>query len=394
MTRALCTCLLLAIAPSLAGAQDQALEPTAYAATGAAEGHGEDARIAALDRAFAAAVDRGLAEILSPEALETHRDQLRVEIIRHARLYIASYKVLDERTIDGETRVDIEARVKLDGLRGAIAGLGLLAPLANPTGVSGAARPRLVILLAEAGPAGQRTSFGSTGTDDIDALESIAARLRERGFDLVSAAGTRVTRVTTTEEAGGAVLADAAALDLARQLGAGAAVVIGLESVSDGRVRGTHFVGARVVGAARLLEASGRTIATAEVQEAGWGEDPVAATARASLMAADQLGPVLARAAARRWPAAVAGSAVGRVPVAIKGASSWAPVAAVIRQLALTKGIDAVHPREVRGAAVTLDVETALPASQVVRAIRKARVPNGTSLQARTSGSGVTVEVR
>ena len=256
-------------------------------------------------------------------------------------------------------------------------------------------RPKLVILLAQAGPDGQRTSFGSTGTDDIDALKSIAARLRERGFDLVSAAGTRVTRVTTTEEAGEAILADAAALDLARQLGAGGALVIGLASTQDGRVRGTRFVGARVRGAGRLLAAtSGRTLATAEAQQAGWGEDPGAASDRASLMVADDLGPILARAAARRWPAEVVGSSGGRVPVKISGASSWAPVAAVIRQLALTKGIDAVHPREVRGSAVTLDVETALPASQVVRALRNTRVPEGTSLQARASGDGVSVTVR
>jgi hypothetical protein len=257
------------------------------------------------------------------------------------------------------------------------------------------ARPKLVILLSEAGPAGTRTSFGSTGTDDIDALKNIAKQLRDRGFDLISAAGTRVTRVTSTEEAGGAVIGDAAALDLARQLGAGAALVIGMVASPDGRVRGTPFLGAQVRAAARLLDASsGQTVATADAREAGWGDDAAAATGRASLSAAVEVGPSLARAAARRWPAATSGLSGAAVGVSISGAESWAPIAEIIRQLALTRGIDAVHPREVRGGDVKLDVETMLPASQVARAIKKARLDDNTSLSARVSGGEVIVKVR
>lgn len=257
------------------------------------------------------------------------------------------------------------------------------------------ARPKLVILLAESTPAGMRTSFGSTGTDDIDALKNIAKQLRDRGFDLVSAAGTRVTRVSSTEETGEAVLADAAALDLARQLGAGAAVVVALAASDDGRVRGTRYVGSKVRGAARLLDAaSGQTVGTADARDVGWGDDLAAAAGRASLATAAELGPILARAAAKRWPAPVSGSTGMVVAVEISGASSWSPIADILRRLAQTRGIDAVHPRDVRGSRVSLDVETALPATEIARAIKKARLDEGTSLSASVSGSRVMVKVR
>jgi hypothetical protein len=278
--------------------------------------------------------------------------------------------------------------------RWALAAVLLLIAAPAAADSSASSRPKLVVLVGVSGPAGSQTSFGSTGSDEIEAYRSIAAALRERGFDLVSAAGVRVDRVAVGEEVGNAVLADASALDLARKLGAGAAVVVGLAARDDGKIRGTRFLGAQAQAEARLLEAGGgRTVATASAREASWGPSLATAAAHAAQAAALALAPDVAAAAARQWPSSARAAGGDRLAVRIQGASSWSSVAAIIRRLGTTRGVTAVHPVEVRGSEVGLELETSLAPAAVVAAIRRASLPSG-SLSARQTGGSVTVQLR
>lgn len=385
---------LASSAPAAAGER-----ATDLVVSGAAEGHGEEARTRALDRAFAAAVEQAVDDLLPPEAVASSRDRLASQVIRRARLYVASYRVIDEGVAEGETQVEVATRIDVAALRGALAELGLSATgaaAAAPVAASATsgARPKLVLLVAVSEPGTQRTSFGTTGDEQIESYRAIARALEERGFELVSAAGTRVDRAALGEQGAGTVLADASALDLARKLGAGGAVIVGLAARQDGRIRGTSFLGAQARGVARVLEAGGgRTLATAEADEATWGASAASAAESGLRQAAESLAPQLAAAVSRQWPAARGNLDSDRLAVRIRGASSWSPVAAIIRQLALAHGVSAVHPTDVRGGEVLLGIETSLPVAKIVGLIRRTSLGSG-SLSARVSGDGVLVTVQ
>ena len=253
-------------------------------------------------------------------------------------------------------------------------------------------RPKVAILVSISAPGVVASSFGAQGTDEIAARTSLMRALAERGFEVVSAAGTKVTRVATAEEAKGELLADASAADLARELGAGIAVIIGLEGVTDGPIRGTGLDGGVANGATRVLNvSSGRVVHESAAEGAGWGESVDAAVDSALRNAAQGFTAKLAAVLAKAWPADLPQRA-DRMSVSVRGAKSWGAVSAIIRRLATTKGISAVHPSSIRGGEVTLVLETSLSAKKVVSSIRAARLVRG-SMSVKASAGGVAVSV-
>lgn len=254
-------------------------------------------------------------------------------------------------------------------------------------------RPKVVVLVSVTSPSGVATSFGTTGTDELPAYDAFSRALRARGFDIVSAAKEAVTRVATGEEVSANVLGDASAADLARRLGAGAAVIVALEARAEGAIRGTPKQGAIARGKARLLAvADSRVLSDAGARGAGFGSDNAAAVSMALAAALPELAEAMTDAAATAWPAPLRRSG-NRMTVKIRKARTWAPISSIIRRLATTSGITAVHPREIRGSAVTLGIETGLGTSVVTTAIRGTRLLSGT-LSAKTSDGGIIVTIR
>ncbi|HUS68651.1 MAG TPA: hypothetical protein VMZ28_29145 [Kofleriaceae bacterium] len=250
-----------------------------------------------------------------------------------------------------------------------------------------------VLLLKRSTPERTVTTFGKEGKDASEVAQTMAREIEALGFKLAPAIGQQIA--VTGESDPRLPIGDAAALELARKVGAQVAWVVGIDVRPDGRVRATRLEGAAGRGAVRVLEVgSGNAVATADVEGAGFD----ATASGASTMAARDISERLARAVGgeltTRWPASGGGGDDGpSVTVRVRGARTWNSIAAVIRRLATTEGISAVHPRDVRRGRVSLSVDTRLTAGKVASAAERARLPSGTA-RAAARGAEVDVEIR
>jgi hypothetical protein len=253
-------------------------------------------------------------------------------------------------------------------------------------------RPSAVLLLVATTPDGTVATFGQSGADGGAAGGALARELEALGFRLRSAAGQTVA---VTGEGNSSLLpvGDQAALDLARKVGAAAAWVVGINVKADGVIRGTRLLGAAGRGQVRLLDVqSGNTVASAEIDGAGYDGALDRAAAAAARDVAERLVREVEPEAARRWPSGSSGGAA--IAVEVRGARRWSSIAAIIQRLGTTEGVLAVHAREVRRGRVVLGVETRLAAAKVAAAVERARLPSGTARASARNDSQVTAEIR
>jgi len=137
----------------------------------------------------------------------------------------------------------------------------------------------------------------------------------------------------------------------------------------------------------------GEVIAEGEVEGAGFDRAPGQAAAAAARDLSHRLAGQAAGKVGERWAAAV-NTGGPQVVVRVRGAQTWASIAALIHKLGATTGVDAVHAREVVRGRIALGVETRLPPARVASAIQQVRLPSGTlSAQARGERQ-VDVEIR
>lgn len=344
----------------------------------------------ALDDAFSAAVERVLGELLTPDALRRHGELLRRELVARPRRYVASYTVQQRRAVEGALALRVLVRVDRDRVREALVARGI-DPAAGSAPAGDTGRPPLVVLLKATAGEETVTTFGSTGGDGGAAGRAAARELETRGFDVTSAAGTRAP--TETGETGDSLLplGDDAAAALAGELGAGGALVVGVQAAGDGPIRGTRLRGAVARASVRVIDArSGALVARIASEGSGYGADEVAAAGAAQEEAIAAALVAVEQALRAYWPIPVA--AGEHTLVGIRGAVTWSPVAAVIQRLASTPGVIAVHPRRVRGDRVVLAVETRLRPEEIVAAVRRARLVRG-QVAARVARGGVDVVV-
>ena len=259
-----------------------------------------------------------------------------------------------------------------------------------------ASKPGAVLLLVATMPDGTVATFGQSGGDGGAAGAALARAVESLGFKLKSAAGQPVA--VTTESGGGSLvpLGDQAALDIARKVGAGAAVVVGVQVKPDGGIRGTRLLGAAGRGQLRLLDVqSGAAVASADLEGAGFDAALDKAAAAAARDIAERLMRAIEGPAGSRWPvSAPVASGGATVAVEVRGARGWSSVAAVIQKLGATEGVSAVHARDVRRGHIALAVETRLAARNLAAAVERARLPSGT-VRATARGDGqVQVEIR
>lgn len=378
------TCALASTARADDGEQEAVL------ASGEAVGSGDAVRTRALDTAFATAVTQVARGMLSAEARRQSDATLRDQIYRRARLYVAKYQVVDERSVEGTLRVQVMVTVDRDKLRQAFVANGIdTDPVAAPPAAGGGNRPKLVILLKATTGERTETTFGTTGGDGGAVGRKVAADLRGQGFDVVSAAGVQAP-VEQGESAEG-LLGDDAALELARTAGAGAALIVGVRADPEGRVRGTAFAGATATAAVRLIDVRvGKAVAKGSAPGGGYAESADGALAAAAAQAIDRASAEVGLALTRHWPPARI--ATGHKPVKIRGATTWAAIAGIIDRLAATRGVKAVHPARVDRGRVDLAIDSSLSPAEIAAQIKKARLPSG-SLATTVKGGEVLVKV-
>jgi hypothetical protein len=253
-------------------------------------------------------------------------------------------------------------------------------------------RPTAVLLLKRTTPERTVTTFGKEGALASDVAQTMVREMEGLGLKVASAAGQSVA--VTGESDPRLPIGDAAALELARRVGATSAWVVGIEVRADGRVRATRLEGAAGHGALRVLDVgSGNAVGNAEVDGAGFDTSPGGAAVMAARDISERLARAVGGEVASRWPVVSAGGGPA-VTVRVRGARTWGSISAIIRRLGTTEGVLAIHPREVRRGRIALSVDTRLPASKIAAAAERARLPTGTARAAARGDTEVDLEVR
>lgn len=391
-------CSLVGALAALAGsALAQAGGRVAVEVRGEWAGTDQAARGRAIDQAFATAVERALGALVGAGDRAERAADLEKNVIRRARLFVASYRVTGEKTDGEKTRVSVSATLDIDKLRAALAELKV--PVAAGASVGAALSPSggggasALLLVVVATPEGTVANFGRGGGDGGAAADALERELQSLGLSVRSARDEQVA-VTSGETGSLLPVGDEAAVDLARRVGAGSVWVVGMDVRADGIIRSTHLHGAAGKARLRVLDAGrGEAVAEAEVEGAGFDR----AIDRAAAVAARDLAQRLARAVsskvAERWsaPAAAGGP---QVIVRVRGARSWAAIGALIHKLGATGGVEAVHAREVMRGRIALGVETRIGTARIASALQQARLPSGTVAAQPRGERQVDVEIR
>lgn len=363
MTRVVLACALVAVAAAPAAAQTEAVE-----VAGSAPASDADPRARALDAAFARAVERSVDAVVAPGARGAHDGVIRERVIRRARSFVAKYRVISEGEDGDVYRVRVAAWINAAALRETLTEAGV--PLADPGAPAAAGeRPRLVVLVHVDAAGERQATFGLTATDGGPFADALRRELRELGFELVDAGGVEIEIGATGQRL---PVGDAAAVELARRVGAGGVVIVGARVAPDGRIRGTRLVGARGMAAVRVVDAAdGSVVATADVESATYGAADDEAVRRAAGELGANAGRGVGRDLTRRWPAPAA--AERGVLVIVRGAPGWAAVHEVWHALRAAPGVELVAPRRFEPGAVSLLAVTGLDASRLARALDGAR---------------------
>ena len=355
------------------------------------------AKARALDDAFRQAVDQAVGTLVEPAAKEASADLIKKRILRRARAYVGSYKVVSEGEREGVYAITVDASVA-DGQLGAdLRALGVGAPPAPPDEPAEprppveAARPPLVMLVVSGDGANVWATFGRepNGGPVAAALER---ELGARGFKLVSASGLEVP-VAPVAEAGSSLPLDSAqASALARQAAAGGALVGAARIVDGGRIRGTRRHGAEIDLVVRVDDATGGRLVEERVAAAGSGEDLAAAAATAARQAAQRMGRVIGPRLESHWPEPSARGGGDAVRVHLRGVTRAAEVVAVARLLAGVPGARQVVAQRYAHREVTLAVKGRAAARALAGALA-ASPPPDTQLTAKATRDEVDVQL-
>jgi hypothetical protein len=246
-----------------------------------------------------------------------------------------------------------------------------------------------VVLLKLSSDAGTVASFGRSAGDGGRLGRDVASALEQAGYQVVSAAPARVP---TGAPPADLPLDDAAARDIARQLGASVAVVLGASAHSDGRIRGTSLRGQEVRLHGKALDAnSAQLLWEGTGSAAGYGVDEESAALQAVQDAWASGGRGLAATLARQ-NAVVASSPARGPQVVVRGFDSWRPVAAILGSLGRRKDIEALNLVLSQRDQVTLEAVGSLSPQRLVSTLRRVELSSAL-LSVSARGGVVTVEV-
>ncbi len=364
--------LLCALSVLCVGAPVRA-DSVVVTVSGEAPGSGERARVAALDQAFAGAIKKVVADLVEAAVIREQSDRIRVEIVARSRRFVASYRVVEEKSEKGLVTVRIAATVDRDKLKAGLEALGIRAEGAAERGTL---RPKALILARETGP---RPLVGSASC-----VQAFKAMLDGLGFSVIESPVVPVSIEENTELAGSEL-----AIEIARGVKAEAVFVIGVTAVGAGRIRGTLDSGGEAQATARAYAAAdGQEVAVAESAGAGFAPTLTEAAQKASADGCDRVGRQMSAALARRWPLAAKDSP--NVTVLVTGARNWGPVGAMVREL----GPSATGMRvELYGGQVMLGLKTTLTPGQVSMAFSRVKLANA-QLGTRVEGARIVVDVQ
>ena len=393
--------LALAVLALVAAAGPAAAEDVAtYETAGAADAAAADARTHALDVAFAAAVRSALSEVVPAAELGRRRDELERQIVARARLWVASFKVVNQSTEGGRLRLTAAVRIDRERVRAKLTELGVPLLPAAPTPPPIAAPRAATVLMRVINPGGVTATYGAGASAEIPASEAVTGVVQATGMSVVAAPSSGAA----ARPDGDLPLDDAAARALATEAGAQVAVIVSVSIEGTGPVRASRQTGAlaqarvRVLGADGTLlgegSARGGAYAGSEVPAANGALTRAAALAVAAALPAPGGGVAGAPPPPAPPPPLTAGK--GEVLVRVRGTTSWNAIAALRQQLATTAGVQRVRVGRLSADEVVLAVATGQRADRVAAAARatpdlRARVINEDGVvEVLLAGAGTT----
>jgi hypothetical protein len=359
----------------LAATSAFAEDVVAYQAEGDAPSSSSDARVMALDEAFANAVQSALSDLVSAETRTARKAELDKELVGRARLWVAKFSVTKDETIEDRRELTVSVRIDRDKLRARLGELGITVKEAGAGGgdtAAAAAARTATILLRVMTPAGIRADYGAAAEKDVPGLTALTTVLRTSGFAVrrAPAAGPAPTGDTELP------MSDEEAAALANEAKADVVAIAGVKVGQAVPVRGRATTGALVTAHVRIVDRKenrvvGQGVATAGAAgaDAGYAIDRALAGA-----AADVLPPATEKLSAA---GAFAGADApvtepGIVLVRLPARTPYASVLLEQKFLAGAKGIRAATLRRLSPAGWVIGVATTEPVEQIARIAKKA----------------------
>lgn len=361
--------LILAMLVSVAHAEDI----VAYQAEGDAPAAAADARVMALDDAFAEAVKNALGDLVAGDVRTARKGELDREIVGRARLWVAKFGVTKDETVDGRRELTVSVKIDRDKLRARLAELDIAtqAPVAEqPAG------PTATILLRINLPNGVRADFGANADPNLPGVSALTTLLRNAGFAVRRApAGGPPARAD-----GELPLGDAEADALAVEAKADVMAIAGVTIAPPVPVRGMPTTASLVTAHVRIIDRKQhKVVGQATGTAAAVGDGQGYAVDRALVGAAvDVLPPEptkLSGAGAFQGddtPVAEAGVVLVRLP----SSTPYALVLAEQKYLAGAKGVRSATLRRLSPAGWVIGVATGDPVEQIGRIAKRAPAAN------------------
>lgn len=221
------------MAPRPAHAEDIVV----YEAEGDAETSVGDARVAALDEAFASAVSMALADLVSPDVRTARKVDLDREIVGRARLWVAKFTVNKDATVGERRQLQVTVRVDRDKMLARLGELDVVTKLAT-------------VLLRIDDPAGPRATFGAGAEKDVPGLAALTSALRTAGMQPKRGPSTGAAAAVGTA----LPVSDDEAIALADGVKADVAAIAGVTLGTPVAVRGLPVASVPVTANVRMIE--------------------------------------------------------------------------------------------------------------------------------------------
>lgn len=331
-------------------------EVVSYKVDGAAPATGDDKadRTRALDEAFKAATRSALDELGA-----TGGEVVDREIVKRARLWVASFKVSAQTTKAGSFVVEVDVKIDVEKLRAKLVELDV--PIGGGSSEDPAAPPppAATLLLRVSTVEGALATYGAgqLGVDRVPGADAAESSLRRHGLDVVAAPASG----PAAKPGEGVPLSDDAARGYAGDARATIAVIAGVDQAAPGPVRGARGVAGLARAHVRIVDTDGRVLGEGRSARGATGSGAAQVADAASRSAL--LDALIAALPARRTAAADVDHPVlplpsareGTVLVRLRGATGT-QTAALKTRLAAAQGIKSVTVRRYGGGEVVLAV--------------------------------------
>jgi hypothetical protein len=365
--------VLVALVGSLAVAGPaRAEDVVSYQADGDADAAAPDARVAALDEAFAKAISQAVNELVDPEVRRQSKPVIDRELIGHARLWVSRFTVTREAVADDRKQVSVSVRVDRDKLRARLGELNIAirdAGEAPPAAAQGA-----TVLLRVAAPDGVHATYGLAAEKEVAGLAALSEVLRHASFAIKRAPASG----PAARADGELPLDDDTAEALAAEAKAELALIGGVSVGAPVPLRGVAASGVLIAARLRLIDRKAhKLIGQGAAVVASRGTDPGEvgyAIDRALLAAAADVLPQPAQGLAQAPSFTGDDTPVGEpgvVLVRLARTTPWPMVQAELKHLVGARGVSHATLRRVSPAGWVIGVATGDSIDRIASIIKK-----------------------